>query len=262
MMLNILWLKKTKVCAALALWSAFSLAQAADKVEPIAMVNLPAGTLNMGCVAGRDDIENGCEQDESPSHLVNIRAFQIGKYEVTLGQWRAVMGRVPSGSKNCDDSCPVGNVSWDDAQLFIQKLNASTTGGFRLPTEAEWEYACRADSKTTYCGGNKLDELAWYDQNSKVNQNPVGKKKPNAFGLYDMTGNVWEWVQDCRHTNYIGAPTDGSAWETACEGDRRRIRGGAWNSEAKYARAALRVSFAPSTRFFYTGLRLAKTVKP
>lgn len=245
----------------LALFGLTSLAHAAEPA-PIVMVNIPAGTLQMGCVAGRDNTVSPCDQDESPAHLVKIPAFQIGKYEVTQGQWRAVMGSVPSGAKNCDDTCPVGNVSWNEAQTFIQKLNASTTGGFRLPTESEWEYACRAGVASAYCGGNNLVELAWYDKNSGNFAHPVGKKQPNALGLYDMTGNVWEWVQDCRHTSYTGAPADGSAWEQACEGNRRRIRGGGFDAEVKYTRAALRVAFAPSSRFFYTGFRLAKSVKP
>lgn len=239
-----------------------TLVYAAEPVAPIVMVNIPAGKLMMGCVAGRDDSVSRCDNDEKPAHVVHIHAFQLGKYEVMQGQWRAIMGSLPSGLKNCDDSCPVGNVSWDEAQIFIQKLNQKTQGGFRLPTEAEWEYACRAGIDSAYCGGNDLKLLAWYQENSDFQAHTVGKKQANAFGLYDMTGNVWEWVQDCRHTSYVGAPDNGSAWEVGCEGDRRRIRGGSWESEAKYMRTALRVSFAPSARFSYTGFRLAKTSKP
>ncbi len=245
----------------LAFFGLTTLAHAAEPA-PIVMVNIPAGTFTMGCVAGRDNTTSPCEKDESPAHQVNVAAFQMSKHEVTRGQWRSIMGSVPSGAKNCDDNCAVGNVSWDEAQTFIQKLNASSAGGFRLPTEAEWEYACRAGEISVYCGGNNLAELAWYDKNSGNVVHAVGQKKPNAFGLYDMTGNVWEWVQDCRHTSYIGAPNDGSAWEKTCEGNRRRIRGGGFDAETRYTRAALRVTFSPSSRFFYTGFRLVKAAKP
>lgn len=230
-------------------------------VAPIVMVNLPAGKLMMGCVNKRDDIVAACDPDEFPAHPVHIPAFQISRYEVTLGQWRAIMGDLPIHPGTCDDNCAVGNVSWEQTQIFIQRLNQKTASHFRLPTEAEWEYACRAGGNHVYCGGNQLDEVAWYEDNSGLQAHPVGKKKPNAFGLYDMTGNVWEWVQDCRHTNYLGAPKDGSAWETACEGERLRIRGGGWDAQPKYLRPSLRVGLARQVHFYYTGLRLARSIK-
>jgi len=251
-----------RMSVGLAFLGATSFALAVEPVAPIVMVNIPAGTLTMGCMTGRDNKGVACDKDEFPAHNVSIPAFQLGKYEVTQGQWRAIMGRIPLALKNCDDNCPVGNVSWDEAQVFIQKLNAKTQNQFRLPTESEWEYACRGGEASLYCGGNQLDELAWHSKNTQGFARPVGNKKANAFGLFDMTGNVWEWVQDCRHASYTGAPVSGNAWETACEGDRRRIRGGGFDSDTKSARAAFRLSFAPSTRYFYTGFRLAKSSKP
>lgn len=230
-------------------------------VAPIVMVNLPAGKLVMGCVSKRDDVVAACDYDEFPAHQVQIPAFQMSRYEVTLGQWRAIMGDLPIYPGTCNDNCPVGNVSWEAAQVFIQRLNQKTASNFRLPTEAEWEYACRAGENHAYCGGNQLDALAWHEDNSGLQAHPVGQKKPNAFGLYDMTGNVWEWVQDCRHTNYINAPKDGSAWTTACEGDRIRIRGGGWDAQPKYLRPSLRVALARPVHFYYTGLRLARSIK-
>ena len=133
----------------------------------------------------------------------------MGRYEVTQAQWQAVMGNNPSNFKGCDQ-CPVETVSWDDAQEFIRKLNAQNDGyKYRLPSEAEWEYACRAGTTGDYAGN--LDEMAWYGKNSGGKTHSVGQKQANGLGLYDMHGNVWEWVEDRYHHNYNRAPTDGSA---------------------------------------------------
>ncbi len=169
------------------------------------MVVIPAGNFLMG---GNE--RNG----EKPVHRVELESFAIGKYPVTQKQWQAVMGNNPSYFDAVDD-CPVEQVSWDDAQEFIKKLNALTGQEYRLPTEAEWEYACRAGSTGRWCFGDDkslLEQYAFIGKNSDGTTHPVGKKKANAFGLHDMHGNVWEWVQDRWHDNYEGAPADGGEW--------------------------------------------------
>jgi formylglycine-generating enzyme required for sulfatase activity len=180
---------------------------------------------------------------------------------VTQGLWKAVMGNNPSSFSSCGDSCPVEQVSWDDAQEFIKKLNGVTGKKYRLPSEAEWEYAARAGTKTRWSFGDQesqLGEYAWYDSNSDLKTHPVGQKKPNPWGLQDMHGNVWEWVQDRWHNNYNGAPTDGSAWE-AGDSSGRGLRGGSWLNNARNTRAALRNDGTPGVRLSNLGFRLART---
>mgnify|MGYP001313612791 CR=1 FL=1 len=166
--------------------------------------------------------------NQTPVHKVTIRnAFYLGKYEVTQKQWREVMASNPSYF--VDDDSPVERVSWDDAQEFVKKLNEKEKlDKYRLPSEAEWEYACRAGTQTRYFFGNdesKLDKYAWYKNNSGLETHPIGQKKPNPWGLYDMHGNTWEWVQDEWHDNYSGAPSNGSAWVSG-NGSIRVVRGG------------------------------------
>jgi formylglycine-generating enzyme required for sulfatase activity len=170
---------------------------------------------------------------EKPVHTVRItNPFFLGTYPVTQREWKAVMGDNPSYFKGAD--LPVEQVSWDEVQEFITKLNAKEGADkYRLPSEAEWEYACRAGTTTRYSFGDsdsKLGEYAWYAKNSDDETHPVGQKKPNSWGLYDMNGNVWEWVQDTWHYNYEGAPTDGSVWEG--RGSNRVFRGGCWYNVA------------------------------
>jgi formylglycine-generating enzyme required for sulfatase activity len=170
----------------------------------------------MGCSPG----DGGCYSEEKPPHQVTVRPFRIGRYEVTQGQWQAVMGANPSSFKG--DDRPVENVSWDDVQTFLKRLNAQTDGTpYRLPTEAEWEYAARARVTTAYWWGTEIGSgkancdgcgSQWDNQETA----PVGSFKANPFGLYDTVGNVWEWVQDCYHDSYQGAPTDGSEWLDFC----------------------------------------------
>ena len=150
-------------------------------------------------------------------------------------------------------------VSWHDAQAFIAWLNKTDGVGYRLPSEAEWEYACRAGGNDTYCGGNSVGAFGWYDGNSGNRPHSVGTKQANVFGLHDMSGNVYEWVQDCWHDSYRGAPSDGSAWTSACSGDGRGLRGGSWYSYAWDSRAADRSSGTPGFRISYIGFRLART---
>ncbi|MBI4570177.1 MAG: formylglycine-generating enzyme family protein, partial [Planctomycetes bacterium] len=165
------------------------------------LVLRPAGTFLMGSPAD----ETGRWTCEGPQHRVNVSAFLMGKYEVTQHQWQAVMGSNPSEFTNAGLDAPVETVSWDDCQKFCEKA------GLRLPSEAEWEYACRAGTTTRYSFGDAesaLAEYAWHDANSGGTTHPVGQKKPNGWGLYDMHGNVWEWCEDWYHDSYNGAPTD------------------------------------------------------
>lgn len=198
------------------------------------MVVIPAGSFMMG---------SNESKDEMPVHLVNIRSFAIGKYEVTQGQWKAVMGSNPSRFSNCGDLCPVEKISWSDAQQFIHRLNQKTGKNYRLPSEAEWEYAARAGSTTRYWWGETAShEYANYGvdecckkgftggKDSWLFTAPVGQFPANPFGLHDMHGNVAEWVQDRYNNNYVGAPIDGSAWLTGDAPERGRInRGGGWD---------------------------------
>ncbi len=224
-------------------------------VVPLEMVRIPAGTFTMGSV-----MDTGYSQpNEMPLHNVTIpNDFYLGKFEVTQEQWVAVMGSNPSyfvGNQR-----PVEQVSWGDCQAFIAALNTLGLGTFRLPTEAEWEYACRAGSATRWGFGDEqalLGDYAWCSGNSSTSQ-PVGQKLPNAFGLYDMHGNVWEWVQDYWYGDYNGAPTDGSAWEDATQ-PNRVFRGGSWASPPVECLSAHRAAGGPDSHMWITGLRLVRT---
>ena len=201
-------------------------------------VQIQAGEFNMGSPSNEKDRSSA----EVPVHQVKIsNAFYMGKYEVTQKQWQEVMGNNPSNFKG--DNLPVDNVPWNDAQYFIKKLNDKEGGNkYRLPTEAEWEYAARAGTTTRYSFGDdesNLGDYAWYDSNSGGRYHDVGQKKPNPWGLYDMYGNVWEWVQDKYHENYNGAPTNGSSWES--EGYLDWVtRGGDFINNARFSRSASR----------------------
>ena len=210
-------------------------------------VLIPAGSFVMGS-------DDRCD-DEKPAHKITLtKPFYIGKYLVTQEQYQAVMDANPSyfkGAKN-----PVEFVSWDDAQEFCKKLSASSGLAVRLPTEAEWEYACRAGSKAAYCFGNnetKLGKYAWYSTNSGNTTHPVGEKKPNRFGLYDMHGNVWEWCQD-----WYGEYTAKTAKNPTgpATGAFRVLRGGSWFSNPAYCRAACRRRNNPDLRYRSIGFRV------
>ena len=182
--------------------------------------------------------------------------FALGKTPVTQAQWRAVMGNNPSHFSGCDD-CPVETVSWSDAQAYVRKLSEQTGQRYRLPSEAEWEYACRAGGTHRYCGSDNVDAVAWYKDNSGGKTHPVGRKQANAFGLFDMSGNVWESTEDCLNDSYAGAPTDGSAWLSGnCSG--RALRGGSWSNPPGIVRAAYRGSYTTSIRVRNIGFRVAR----
>ncbi|MCZ8039858.1 MAG: SUMF1/EgtB/PvdO family nonheme iron enzyme, partial [Microcystis sp. LE17-20A] len=220
------------------------------------MVGLPAGQFLMG---SPDSDRDGSDY-EKPQHQVKVNSFAIGKYPVTQAQYEAVMGTNPSNLKNNPQN-PVEMVRWNDAQAFCNKLSQITGKTYRLPTEAEWEYACRAGTTTRYYFGydaNQLGDYAWYNGNSQQTTHPVGQKKPNAWGLYDMSGNVWEWCEDNWHDNYIGAPKDGSAW--FINNDNRShpkcLRGGSWYDYPNLCRSAIRGRYNPDDYRNYVGFRV------
>ncbi len=199
----------------------------------------------------------GSYSDESPVHRVSLRSFAMGKTEVTQGQWRAVMGNNPSYVSSCGADCPVEQVSWNDAQDYVRKLSAHTGKTYRLPSEAEWEYACRAGGRHEYCGGDSIESVAWYASNSNSKTHSVAGKQANAFGLYDMSGNVWEWTEDCWNGSYSGAPSDGSAW-TSGDCGKRVLRGGSWNYGPRGARSAIRSRSVSAGWDINVGFRLAR----
>ena len=211
-------------------------------------VLIPPGTFTMGS-----------EMPWSkPAHEVTIsKPFYLGVYEVTQAQWKALLVDNPSNSRG--DNLPVENVSWEDCQTFLAQLNEMFGGvfTFRLPTEAEWEYACRAGSKTIYTFGNDratFKEYAWYNENSENKTHPVGQKKPNAWGLYDMHGNVSEFCADWYERYYLAAAATDPTGPTT--GTVRILRGGSWLDKPWYCRSAGRLCQAPSVRRANTGLRV------
>ena len=217
------------------------------------MVKVAGGTFQMGATSeqGEDAYDN-----EKPVHSVTLFDYYIGQTEVTQELWEAVMGSNPSYFTG-DNRRPVENVSWNDCQEFIEKLNRLTGKNFRLPTEAEWEYAARGGSKSRgykYSGSNNPDAVAWYDDNSGGKTHPVAQKQSNELGLYDMNGNVFEWCQD-----WYGAYSSNSQTNPtgASRGSRRVLRGGNWNYDARIVRVSRRSYRTPDGRNFNFGLRLA-----
>ena len=225
-----------------------------DCAECPAMVVISSGSFVMGSEK-RTEVR--------PSHMVTIRSFLIGKTEVTQKLWFHVMGSNPSDSKVCGPECPVENVSWDEVQNFIRKLNQRTGQNYRLPSESEWEYAARAGTTTAWSFGDdvsKLGSYAWYWDNSGGKTQLVGQKLPNPFGLFDMHGNVWEFTQDCWHENYMGAPADGSPWKTDCTENRRVLRGGSCfeGYGGVFSQSDQRIMASSTRRWFNWGFRLAR----
>jgi formylglycine-generating enzyme required for sulfatase activity len=224
-------------------------------------VKISPGEFTMGCSTG----DNDCTADEKPAHRVQVtKTFEIGKYEVTQSQWQAVMGSNPSTIKG--DDRPVETVSRDEARDFLARLNARNDGfRYRLPTEAEWEYAARAG--TTAAQPAPLDDIAWYDANSGDETHPVGRKKPNAWALYDMFGNVREWVEDLFARDFyasspVADPTGPQAGQAGGRGRMRQllvVRGGAWDNPASFVRASARYHYyGPTLRLSDIGFRAAR----
>lgn len=259
------------------------------------LLPIPGGTMVMGCSVGKDDVL-GCRDFEYPAHRVTIKTFEMAQHEVTVKQFRQFIletnyltdsekGGVGCVSINLSDgksrwymdpeyswhssrfemseASPVVCISWDDTQAYIKWLNAKTGRQYRLPSSAEWEYAARAGSSTAFAWGQRASrQFANYNgvggsDNWRFSA-PVGSFPPNDFQLYDMAGNVWEWVADCWHVSYDGAPTDGSAWLTQCDELNTRVRrGGAWDTPAVSVRPAGRSDGGENDRSYVYGFRLA-----
>jgi formylglycine-generating enzyme required for sulfatase activity/serine/threonine protein kinase len=254
------------------------------------MVAVKGGAFTMGCTAGQG---SDCNDREKPAHRVTVGDYYIGKYEVTVAQFKQFIDEtnystdadkegkswIWTGSSwndksgvnweydvngnirpQSDFNHPVIHVSWNDAVEFGKWLSRTTGKRYRLPTEAEWEYAARGGNQCRdykYAGSNNIDEVAEYQGNNNKSTKPVGGKKANELGLYDMTGNVWEWCEDDWHGNYKGAPTDGRAWVDSPRGSIRVLRGGSWNNLARYCRVSARYIITPGNRLISGGFRLA-----
>ena len=211
------------------------------------MVFVEGGRFIMGSTTGEDD--------EHPVHEVELSSFYIGKYEVTQAQWKAVMGSNPSRFRGCDQ-CPVEQVDWNDVQEYIRKLNSLTGKTYRLPTEAEWEYAARGGKRskgTIYAGSNRIAEVGWNYENSGSSTHPVGQKKPNELGIYDMTGNVWEWCNDW-HGQYFSSYQRNP--QGPASGQGRILRGGSWYFIGPDGRVADRNWSVIDIRRYISGFRL------
>ena len=237
------------------------------------MVVLPAGSFMMGSPEGEPERE----KDEGPQHSVQVAMFAIGQYEVTFRQWDACVAAGGCDHKPGDQGWgrgqrPVINVSWHDTQQFVKWLGAKTVQTYRLPSEAEWEYAARAGTSTPFAFGERITTAqANFNGNYSYNGSaqgearrktlPVGSLTRNPWELYDLHGNVGEWVQDCLHDSYQGAPADGRAWESNCLKDRRHMRGGGWDSNPIYDRSANRNDNDPTFRYDNTGFRVARMLR-
>ena len=227
------------------------------------MVRIPAGKFLMGRASSP-------RADEKPQRERTLAAFELAKTEVTRGHWLAVMSKPPIwaqwGDSNADAELPATELTWDEAKEFCDRLSAREglkgTKGYRLPSEAEWEYACRAGTTTEYWSGDSEEDLArvgWYSQNSDGQVHAVGEKPENPWGLFDMHGNVWEWCEDTWHSDYQTAPTDGSAWVDEAS-SARVIRGGSFEDPAGRARSAARTGPPRSSRWDDAGFRPARSV--
>ena len=242
-------------------------ASAAGSAAAGGYVRIAPGTFMMGSPSS----EAGRDSDETQHKVRITRAFLLKATEVTQAEWRSVMGSNPSHFSSCGDRCPVEKVNWHEAVAYCNKLSAAAglqacyaghrfvglgCTGYRLPTEAEWEYAARAG--TTGARYGEVDAVAWYDGNSGSRTHEVGTRKPNAWGLFDMLGNVWEWTNDWKE-GYSGAVVDpvGASW-----GQYRVFRGGSWGFEARFARAAVRCGLDPGRRYGFLGFRVARSPSP
>lgn len=222
------------------------------------MITVTGGTFTMGCIREQG---SDCDSVEEPAHQVTVGNFKLGTYEVTQEQYREVMGTNPSYFYGCDN-CPVEQVSWNDIQEFIRKLNNKTGKNFRLPTEAEWEYAARGGNQSRgykYSGSDEISNIAWYADNSERKTHTIGVKQANELGIYDMSGNVWEWCADWYGTYGSNSQTNPTG---AHSGEFRVVRGGSWVDDADGCRVFNRYCVAPDFIDSYDGFRLAQDLQP
>ena len=223
----------------------------AQELPPgLVWISIPAGSFEMGCSPGDDE----CRSQESPRHIVTVSAFEMTEMEITQAQYKALVGSNPSHFAGCPN-CPVEYVDWYEAKAFCEAI------GGRLPSEAEWEYAARGGTTTPWtCGDTTsscLGDIAWYDANAGGTTHPVKGKATNAFGLYDMLGNVYEWMEDCWHEDYDGAPSTGEAWVTGGCGIRV-LRGGSYLDLVVHLRVSIRGGAVPDGYGINVGFRCAQ----
>lgn len=217
------------------------------------MIKVEGGTFWMGNNHSEFD-------DEKPAHQVTVPGFYMGKYQVTQAVWELVIGKNPSDFKGSNR--PVENISWDEiTNKFLPRLNEITGKHYRLPSEAEWEYAARGgvhQAPFIYSGSNYLNEVGWYNDNNLKETRPIGLKRPNSLGIYDLSGNVWDWCADVWHENYVDAPKDGSAWVKDGEQSCRVVRGGSWNYNVVNCRVSFRTRYVANYFNYNLGFRLAR----
>jgi formylglycine-generating enzyme required for sulfatase activity len=250
-----------------------------DPFLRMSFVWVPGGCFEMGC----GDWSGDCSDSEKPVHKVCVNGFWMARHEVTQGQWERLMGYNPSEFKGCGSLCPVEKVSWNEALEFASRLTRKTGYTFRLPTEAEWEYACRSGGKKQeYAGGGTLDAAAWYRSNAKGGPHTVGRKRPNGLGIYDMSGNVWEWCLDVsdkkaylKAKGTLGDPVFIGRRYADIYGDGynnilrtlkdasgyRIVRGGSWGNVAYRLRCSARIRGKPGSRRDWLGFRLVRELK-
>jgi len=233
---------------------------------PLEMAWIPAGSFTMGS----PDTETAHSASEAPQHLVAVNGFWMARYELTKRQWQAVMGTTPWEGRFFVQTYPESPavwVSWDDARDFVDAVNVLTGKAFRLPSEAEWEYAYRAGTADRFYWGDDpaytvINDYAWWDGNAnavgQLYAHLAGQKSPNTWGLYDMAGNVWEWCEDDWHADYSGAPADGRAWAGTPRESLRVFRGGGWSGTGEYCRAADRRNQDTAYAYANVGFRLAR----
>jgi formylglycine-generating enzyme required for sulfatase activity len=224
------------------------------------MIAIPGGTFLMGAPKGESD------DDERPQHEVTIPPFFMGKYPVTQEQWKAVMGSLPP-CRCPGDKRPIDRVSWEDAVKFCQRLSNQIERSYNLPSEAQWEYACRAGTTTPFYFGETLTadvanyngEFTYWAEPKGIYRHEaleVGSLPPNTFGLYNMHGTIWEWCADPWHPDYTGAPTDGSVWEAGGDPSLRIVRGGSWHDNPQICRSATRLKLNPAAGEDFVGFRI------
>ena len=250
-----------------------------DPYLRMSFVWVPGGCFEMGC----GDWTGDCGDNEKPVHKVCLKGFWMARHEVTQGQWKRLMGYNPSGFKRCGSLCPVEKVSWNEALEFARKLSSKTGYTFRLPTEAEWEFACRSGGKRQkYAGWEPLNAAAWYRSNAQGSPHLVGRKRPNGLGIYDMSGNVWEWCLDisdkrayykargtlsnpvfvgAKYMDVYGASSTRILRILQDAPGYRIVRGGSWGNGAQYQRCSARIRGKPSSRRDWLGFRMVRELK-